>query len=77
MGASISIHPEIIKSTEVSFVDKKTGRLFTQEEINKICEKACKEFDYKPAFYDSYKVGKNGKKPYAELAKRIAEGSNK
>ena len=74
MGASISIHPEIIKSAEVSFVDKKTGRLFTQEEINNICEKACKEFDYKSAFYDSYKVVK---KPYAELAKRIAEGSNK
>ena len=77
MGASISIHPQVIKSTEVSFVDKKTGHLFLEEEINKICEKACKEFDYKPTFYDSYKVGKTGKKPYAELARRIAEGSNK
>lgn len=78
MGASSSIHPEvIIRSTEVSFIDKKSGHKFSYEEINRIIEKSCKEYDYKPSFYDGYKNDKNGKNPYSVLAKRISEGSNK
>jgi cell fate (sporulation/competence/biofilm development) regulator YmcA (YheA/YmcA/DUF963 family) len=53
MGSkSSSIHPETI---EVSFIDKTTGKLMSNEEIKKISEKACKEFDYHPSFYDAYK----------------------
>jgi hypothetical protein len=51
-SSSSSIHPEII---EVSFVNKKTGKLLSDEEIKKISEKVCKEFDYHPQFYDAYK----------------------
>jgi hypothetical protein len=77
MGASISIHPEVIETTEFSFVNKKSGQIFSEGDINKIIENACKDYDYKPSFYDSYKVDKNGKNSYAELAKGISEGSNK
>lgn len=74
MGASGSIHPEVIKSLEVSFVDKKTGRLMSDEEISQISNKVCKEFDYHPRFYDAYKVGKDGKSPYAKYAANLAAG---
>jgi len=68
MGASSSIHPEIviISSIEVSFVDK-SGNMKSTEEIKKISEKACKEFDYHPSFYDAYKTAKN----YKEYAKTL------
>jgi hypothetical protein len=71
MGTSSSIHPEVIQQTEVPFVNKKTEQPFTERDISKNIENA---YDYKPSFYDSYKNGKNS---YAELAKRISEGSNK
>ena len=77
MGASISIHPEVIETKELSFVNKKSGQIFSEGDISKIIENAYKDYDYKPSFYDSYKVDKNGKNSYAELAKRISEGSNK
>ena len=72
MGASGSIRPEVIKSVEVSFVDKKTGRLMSDEEITQISNKVCKEFDYHPRFYDAYKIGKDGKNPYAKYAANLA-----
>jgi hypothetical protein len=68
---SSSIHPETI---EVSFVDKTTGKLMSNEEIKKISEKACKEFDYHPSFYDAYKVGENGKNPYDEYSRKLKAG---
>ena len=72
MGSKISsIHPETI---EVSFVDKTTGKLMSNEEIKKISEKACKEFDYHPSFYDAYKVGENGKNPYNEYSRKLQTG---
>ena len=74
MGASVgvSIHPEVIRSTEVSFVDKKTGYLFSEEEINKISDKACKEFNYHQSFYKAYKIDKNVKSPYSKYAADLA-----
>lgn len=79
MGASpsIRIHPEVVRSIEVSFVDPRTGYLFSEEEINIISEKACKEFDYQPSFYNSFKTSKNGKNPYEIFAKKLSEGLHK
>ena len=72
MGASSSIHPEIviISSIEVSFVDK-SGNMKSTEEIKKISEKACKEFDYPSHFYDAFKTAKS----YKEYAKTLTAGS--
>jgi hypothetical protein len=75
MGAASSIHPEVIKSIEVSFVDKKTMRLLSEQEIIEISYEACKEFDYKPSFYDAYKVGKDGKNPYEEYSRKLRAGA--
>ena len=36
MGAGSSVHPEVIKSVEVSFVDKKTGRFLSEDEITEV-----------------------------------------
>lgn len=70
MGTSSSIHPEIIVSIiEVSFVDK-SGNMKSTEEIKKISEKVCKEFDYPSPFYDAYKITKN----YKEYAKTLRAG---
>jgi hypothetical protein len=67
MGASSSIHPEIIVSSiEVSFVDK-SGNLKSDKEIKQTSEKACKKFDYPVSFYDAYKTTKN----YSEYAKTL------
>lgn len=74
MGAASSIHPEVVKSVEVSFVNKKTGRLMSDEDITEISNEACKKFDYHPRFYDAYKVGKDGKSPYAKYAANLAAG---
>jgi len=73
MGASpsIRIHPEVVRSIEVSFVDKKTGYLFSEEEINRISNKACKDFDYQPSFYNAYKINKNGKNPYTKYSTEL------
>jgi hypothetical protein len=73
MGSASSIHPEVIKSIEVSFVDK-TGSIMSNEEIKNISEKACKEFDYHPSFYAAYKVGKDGKSPYEEYSRNLNAG---
>jgi len=71
MGASSSIHPEIIVSSiEVSFVDK-SGNLKSDKEIKEISEKACKKFDYPSHFYDAFKTAKN----YKEYAKTLTAGS--
>ena len=75
MGSASSIHPEVIKSIEVSFVDKKTLRLLSEQEINEISYEACKEFDYKPSFYDGYKVGKDGRNPYEEYSRKLRTGA--
>jgi hypothetical protein len=70
MGTSSSIHPEIIVSIiEVSFVDK-SGNMKSTEEIKKISEKVCKEFDYPSHFYDAFKTTKN----YKEYAKTLTPG---
>lgn len=74
MGASGSIHPEVVKSVEVSFVDKKTGRLLSEDKITEISCEVCKEFDYQPGFYDAYKVSKDGKSPYSKYAANLAAG---
>jgi hypothetical protein len=74
MGAAGSIHLEVVKSVEVSFVDKKSGRFLSDDEITKISNEACKEFDYHPSFYDAYNVGKDGKSPYAKYAANLAAG---
>jgi hypothetical protein len=74
MGAGSSVHPDVVKSVEVSFVDKKTGRLISEEEITRISNKVFKEFDYRPSFYDAYKVGKDGNSPYAKYAANLAAG---
>lgn len=75
MGAASSIHPEVIKSIEVSFIDKKTLRLLSEQEINEISYEACKEFDYNPSFYDGYKVDKDGKNPYEEYSRKLRTGA--
>jgi hypothetical protein len=50
MGASASI--------EVSFIDKKTGLLLSDQDINLLTNEAQKivdSFDFSPSFYDHYK----------------------
>jgi hypothetical protein len=71
MGAASSIHSEVVKSVEVSFVNKKTGRLMSDEDITEISNEACKKFDYHPRFYDACK---DGKSPYAKYAANLAAG---
>ena len=73
MGASSSIHPEVIKSIEVSFVDK-TGSIISDEEIKIISKKSFKEFDYHQSFYDAYKLCKDGKTPYEEYSRNLTAG---
>lgn len=73
MGAASSIHPEVIKSVVVSFVDKKTGCLLSNEEIIQISNEVCKDFDYPPSYYDAYKI-KDGKSPYEKYAANLAAG---
>ena len=73
MGATSSIHPEVIKSIEVSFVDE-TGKLKSYEEIKYISAKACKDFDFKPSFYDGFKVDKYGKNPYEQYSIKLKNG---
>jgi len=46
----------------------------SDEEISQISNKVCKEFDYNPRFYDAYKIGKDGKNPYAKYAANLAAG---
>jgi hypothetical protein len=67
MGAASST----IKSVEVSFVDKNTGKWLSEREIHELNQKVFKEFDYKPSFYDAYKIDKFGNNPYAECAKYL------
>ena len=67
MGSgSSTIH--VMKSIEVSFIDKKTGKIFPEDTILKISEEACKEFDYKPTYYNAYKLDHSGKNPYTSYA---------
>ena len=73
MGSACSIHPEVVDSMEVSFVDK-TGKLLSDKEIQEISKKACKIFDYHPSFYDAYKVDKYGKNPYEEYNRKLNSG---
>jgi hypothetical protein len=73
MGAASSIHPELVKSIEVSFVNERTGKLMSEYEIQKVNEKIFKEFDYKPSFYDGYKV-KDNKNPYDTYAEYLKSG---
>jgi hypothetical protein len=70
LSSSSSIHPEVVTSIEVSFTDKK-GNLLSSDEIKRISEKACKEFDYHPSFYNAYKFGKDGKGPYDEYSRKL------
>jgi hypothetical protein len=73
MGAGSSV--KVTKSIEVSFVDTLTGKLLPTENIIQISDKVCKEFDYKPSYYDAYKMDKYGKNPYTKYATHLANGS--
>jgi len=67
MGAGSSV--TLIKSVEVSFVDNKTGTMLPEREIMEISNQVCKEFDYKPGYYDAYKADKYGNNPYEQYAR--------
>ena len=69
MGSVGSI--QVLKSIEVSFVNPKTGKIFPEEKIMEITNKACKEFDYKQCFYDAYKHDIYGNNPYQLYANRL------
>ena len=71
MGAGSSV-----SNKEVSFIDEKTGKLLPENEIIKISNQVCKEFDYKPSYYDSYKVDKYGNNPYEIYARTLKKTNN-
>ena len=70
MGAGSSIS---ITNKEVSFVNEKTGKLLPENEIMNISNQVCKEFDYKPSYYDAYKVDKHGNNPYELYARHLSK----
>ena len=70
MGSGSSV--QVIKSVEVSFMDKTTGKLLPNDEILKISDDVCKEFDYKPSYYNAYKPDKYGNNPYKQYAYKLA-----
>jgi hypothetical protein len=68
MGASGSIQSSPI--IEISFIDKNTGSLLTDEKINKIIKEV--EFDFSKEFYNAYK--KNDKNsPYYKYQQWLLE----
>jgi hypothetical protein len=71
MGAGSSV--KVIKSIEVSFLDKNTEKLLPENEIINISNQACIEFDYKPTYYDAYKIDKYGNNPYKEYSKILGK----
>ena len=70
MGSGSSV--QVIKSVEVSFIDERTGRLLSKEKILKISDEVCKEFDYKPSYYNAYKPDKYGNNPYKQYAYKLS-----
>lgn len=69
MGSGISVH-----TIEVSFVNTKTGQIYPEEQITEISNKICKEFDYKPSFYEAYKRDRHGNNPYKIYASDLENG---
>jgi len=77
MGASNSIHPINIKSVDVSFLDKNTGKWLSESEINGLNQKVFREFDYSPFHYEGYKTDKFGNNPYDKYAKELQANKKK
>jgi hypothetical protein len=67
MGANYTI----LKTLEVSFVDRKTGKIYPEETIIQISNDVCREYDYPVSYYQAYKPDSSGNNPYDTYAREL------
>ena len=65
-------HVFVTKFIEVSFVDKKTGKIYPEEKIIQISNEVCRQFDYPITYYRAYKPDKHGNNPYDTYARELS-----
>ena len=65
------------KFIEVSFVDKKTGKIYPEEKIIQISNEVCRQFDYPITYYRAYKPDKHGNNPYDTYARELSDYANR
>ena len=65
------------KFIEVSFVDKKTGKIYPEEKIIQISNEVCRQFDYPLTYYRAYKPDKHGNNPYDTYARELSDYANR
>lgn len=70
MGANYTI----LKTLEVSFVDRKTGKIYPEEIVVQISNAVCREYDYPVSYYEAYKPDSSGNNPYDTYASELLKG---
>ena len=70
-------HVFVTKFIEVSFVDKKTGKIYPEEKIIQISNEVCRQFDYPLTYYRAYKPDKHGNNPYDTYARELSDSANR